>query len=100
MAVASELSGDGLTVTIVIDGQFDYHQHRAFQDAFGAFPKGGKRYVVDLSAVRSIDGSALGMLLQLKAHGKDDQMVRLVNASDEVRQALMKVDYDTLFDIG
>lgn len=100
MAILSELSEDSKTATISIDGHFDYHLHKDFLAAFKRYPKGEKQFVVDLARVKLIDGSALGMLLQLKGHNKADHKVWLINPNDDVRQALVKVNYDTLFDIA
>ena len=99
MGIKSELSEDSQTVTISIDGSFDYHLHKDFLAAFRLHPKGQKQFVVDLAGVKSLDGSALGMLLQLKGHNKPNGAVRLINPNDAVRKALRDVEYDALFHI-
>lgn len=100
MAITSELSEDGTTVTIAVGGAFDYHLHQDFLAAFKLYPKGQKQFVLDLANTRSIDGSALGMLLQLKGHNLPDAKVHIINPSDDVLQALVKVEYASLFAIA
>ena len=103
MAVTSELSPQGTTLTISIKGRFDFAKHQDFR---GAYEKPmtkpeSKQCVVDLKETTYIDSSALGMLLLLRDYvGGDDSDVRLVNCNSDVRKILAISNFDKLFDIS
>lgn len=107
MAVTSELSSQGTTLTISIKGRFDFAKHQDFRRAYEKLqpesdPKSKpKQCVVDLKETTYIDSSALGMLLLLRDYvGGDDSDVRLVNCNSDVRKILAISNFDKLFDIS
>ena len=113
MAVTSELSSQGTTLTISIKGRFDFAKHQDFRRAYEKLqpesdPKSkskpkpeSKQCVVDLKETTYIDSSALGMLLLLRDYvGGDDSDVRLVNCNSDVRKILAISNFDKLFDIS
>lgn len=56
---------------------------------------------VDLQNTRYIDSSALGMMLLLKKHARDNQrQIRMINVSDTILRAFEIVQLDTQFDIS
>ena len=107
MAVTSELSPQGTTLTISIKGRFDFAKHQDFRRAYEKLqpesdPKSKpKQCVVDLKETTYIDSSALGMLLLLRDYvGGDESDVRLVNCNSDVRKILAISNFDKLFDIS
>ena len=109
MAVTSELSSQGTTLTISIKGRFDFAKHQDFRRAYEKLqpesdPKSkpeSAQCVVDLKETTYIDSSALGMLLLLRDYvGGDESDVRLVNCNSDVRKILAISNFDKLFDIS
>ncbi len=100
MSIASNVSADGGTVTIQVDGRFDFSTHQDFLKSYKQFPKGEKRYVVDLQAADHMDSSAMGMLLQLRDHGSGAAKVQLVNGNDGIKEILRIANFDKLFQIA
>ena len=98
MSISSELSPDEMNVTIVVSGRFDFSTHQEFMQAYKAFPKGEKNFVVDLTNTEYLDSSAMGMLLQLReynATGSDG--VVLKNGNDAVQDVLRIANFGKLF---
>ncbi len=84
-----------------VSGRFDFSCHQLFVDGYRNYPKGEKRFVVDLSSTESMDSSAMGMLLQLREHSnKDGANVSLVNANDSVLEILKIANFNKLFDVA
>jgi len=98
MAVTSSEAGD--TVTIQVTGRFDFATHQDFLKAYNQLPKGEKRFVVDLSGAEYMDSSAMGMLLQLRGHAKNDEQVELKNGSDGIKEILRIANFDKLFKVA
>ncbi len=98
--IAAEPSADAKTLTIKIDGRFDFGAHQQFRDAYErVFPKPDK-FVVDLQATNYLDSSALGMLLLLRDHaGGDHANVEITNSTTDVRKILGISNFEKLFDI-
>ena len=86
-------------LTIVVSGNFEFGEHEAFRACYRALPP-GTPVVVDLSAARYMDSSALGMLLLLRRHaGETPASVRLVDVPPAIRRILDIARFDTLFHI-
>lgn len=100
MSVASSVSTDGGTVTIQVSGRFDFSAHQDFLRAYKQFPKGEKRYVVDLGHADYMDSSAMGMLLQLRDHATRATQVKLVKGNDGIREILRIANFDRLFQVA
>ncbi|MES9992111.1 MAG: STAS domain-containing protein [Candidatus Thiodiazotropha sp.] len=100
MSIATEISPDDQRVTIVISGRFDFSVHQEFMQAYKAFPKGEKNYVVDLTDADYLDSSAMGMLLQLREHSaKEQDGVVLKNGNESVQDVLRIANFGKLFTI-
>lgn len=100
MAVNVTESGDGQEVTIHVSGRFDFSAHREFMGAYKEFPKGEKKFIVDLAEAEYMDSSAMGMLLQLRDHGVAGGDIALVNANEGVQEILRIANFDKLFTIA
>lgn len=101
MTINVKESPDLNTITLFIEGRFDFSLHRAFSGAYRDYPKGTKKYVVDLSKVQYMDSSAMGMLLQLREHAQKDakDSVVLANASAGVADILRIANFEKLFTV-
>ena len=100
MSISSELSEDEKTVTIKIVGRFDFSTHQEFMQAYKAFPKGEKVFIVDLSQAEYLDSSAMGMLLQLREHSAmEEDNVVLKNGNEAVQDVLQIANFSKLFTI-
>jgi anti-anti-sigma factor len=84
-------------VTIKVSGDFSFALNSAFQQALQQYPKGKCRFAIDLSEVHELDSSALGMMLQLREHGREGEKVQLLNLQDAVRRRLSEADFSNLF---
>lgn len=66
MTITSEVSSDGLQVSIKVHGRFDFTAHQSFREACDRVPRGQANYLIDMSQADYIDSAALGMLLLLR----------------------------------
>jgi HptB-dependent secretion and biofilm anti anti-sigma factor len=101
MAIKTTASSDGKTVTLFVEGRFDFSLHKDFSEAYKDLPKGEKHFIVDLSQVQYMDSSAMGMLLQLREHAAKDGMdsVILANPSSGVADILRIANFEKLFTV-
>lgn len=100
MSVSSQASADGQTITIVPVGNFDYHVHKEFRDAYkDASPSAA--FVIDMTKTEYMDSSALGMLLLLREHaGGEKARVTISNCGGEIRKILEISNFQKLFKIS
>ena len=100
MAITTTCSNDGRTLTIRIDGRFDFSSHQAFRDAYESNGESVTDYVVDMQETTYLDSSALGMLLLLRDYaGGDGARITIVNCNDDVRRILAISNFEQLFEI-
>lgn len=86
------------SVTIAVQGPFDFTQHEAFRRAYRQLPRADVKYVVDLSSAETMDSTALGLLLLLRDYaGGDDAEIRVENCKPNVREVLRVASFDSLF---
>jgi anti-anti-sigma factor len=100
MAVNVTESEDRSEITIHVAGRFDFSCHQEFMAAYTGYPKGEKKYFVDLESTEYMDSSALGMLLQLREYSRDGNGVSLINPNNGVREILRIANFDKLFPIS
>lgn len=100
MPIDTRRSDDGQTLTIRVEGRFDFSTHQAFRDAYEHSNGTTCHYVVDLSETTYLDSSALGMLLLLRDHaGGDDASISIENCNNDVRRILAISNFEQLFSI-
>ncbi|MEC7815032.1 MAG: STAS domain-containing protein [Pseudomonadota bacterium] len=100
MPIDTRRSDDGQTLTIRVEGRFDFSTHQAFRDAYEHSDAATCRYIVDLSETTYLDSSALGMLLLLRDHaGGDDASISIENCNNDVRRILAISNFEQLFSI-
>ncbi|WP_166260851.1 STAS domain-containing protein [Marinobacter salicampi] len=100
MAIQTRRSDDGRTLTIKIDGRFDFSTHQSFRDAYEHGDQKVSDYVIDMSDTTYLDSSALGMLLLLRDYaGGDAANIRIENCNSDVRRILTISNFEQLFSI-
>ncbi|MFO8142395.1 MAG: STAS domain-containing protein [Marinobacter sp.] len=100
MPIEASRSDDGQTLTIRVEGRFDFSTHQAFRDAYEHSDPSVNRYVIDLSDTTYLDSSALGMLLLLRDHaGGDSARISVENCNSDVRRILAISNFEQLFSI-
>ena len=93
-------SEQGNTITIKVNGRFDFSAHQDFINSYRDTPKGEKSFIVDLSATDYMDSSAMGMLLQLREHANKAAPIQLVNANANIQEILKIANFDKLFKLS
>lgn len=100
MAVTSQLSEEGKTLTIRVRGRFDITTFKEFSDAYKDKLGSISRCVVDMVEVEHLDSSALGQLLMLRERsGGESADIQIVNTRPGVKKILTMAKFDRLFKI-
>lgn len=100
MSLKKHISGDEGTVTISIEGMFDLSLQGDFRKAYEGDHKNTK-YVIDLRKTNYMDSSAFGMLLVFKDYvGGENAVIRIVNASDDLKKTFSMLQFDRIFDVS
>lgn len=100
MPIQTHRSDDGHTLTISIEGRFDFSTHQAFRNAYEHEDREVRNFIVDLSRTTYLDSSALGMLLLLRDYaGGDSARIELRNCNNDVRRILTISNFEKLFSI-
>lgn len=101
MSIQSNVSSDGSTLTIAIEGRFDASSLDEFRQSYEDRDPGSiGKYNVDLSETVHLDSSALGMLLVLRDYAGGDQAeITISNCSPEVKKIFAISSFTQLFDI-
>ena len=98
MSVTRRIDKERSQVVIVIDGRFDFAQHKGFRDAYRDVDPKSMRFVVDLSDASYLDSSALGMLLLLREYvGGDAGRINITGCGDDIRRVLKIANFEKLF---
>jgi len=87
----------GATVTVYVQGRFDFNCHPGFRHACASFGR-VREYVIDLANTEYLDSSALGMLLVLREEAGAEH-VRVLNCQPAVRRILEIANFQSLFTI-
>ncbi|MDH5230915.1 MAG: STAS domain-containing protein [Gammaproteobacteria bacterium] len=99
MAITSSVGDNGNTVTISINGRFDFNDHTAFRDAYRD-ASGSAKFVLDMAGTEYMDSSALGMLLLLREHaGGDKADISIAGCKPEIKKILTIANFQKLFNI-
>ncbi len=100
MPIDSQYDPDRSTFTIRVIGRFDYGEHQYFSKAMMLITPGMNKIVIDLKETTHMDSSALGMLLVLLETVKKNQpLIKIINAKDQVWQTLENANFYRLFTI-
>lgn len=98
MTITSASSDNGKTLTIKVQGRFDFSSLQLFRTAYEKVMPKPTKFVVDLKESDYLDSSALGMLLALRDYGGGDNAdVTIVNCNADVKKILVITKLDELF---
>ncbi len=96
----STAENDG-TLTIRVDGRFDFSIHQDFRAAYENAGDAVSGYEIDMRTTSYLDSSALGMLLLLRDYaGGDNSNVSIVNTSPDVKKILTISNFEQLFSVS
>lgn len=100
MTITSAASPDNTTLTITVQGRFDFSSLQQFRNAYEKVNPKPKTYIVDLKESDYLDSSALGMLLALRDHaGGDSADIRILNSNPDIKKILVITKLDELFKV-
>jgi len=101
MALTTQLSHDSSSLTISINGRFDFNLYKDFRDAYeSCLNIGSIKFIINLSQTEYMDSSALGMLLVLKERtGSADSAVVLKHCNKEIKNILSISNFDKIFTV-
>lgn len=100
MPIHTHRSNDDQTLTIRIEGRFDFSTHQEFRNAYEQNGREVQNFVVDLSDTTYLDSSALGMLLLLRDFaGGDASRIEIRNCNNDVQRILTISNFGQLFTI-
>jgi len=89
-------SDDGKTLTLGVEGRFDFAVYDEFRAAYAHSE--ASHYVVDLARTDYLDSSALGLLMLLREHaGGEDASIEIVNCTSDLRRILTIANFHRLF---
>jgi len=101
MGVTSQLSSDEKTITIRVDGRFDFSCQKEFRETYRNNCSPGQVFQVELARTEYMDSSALGMLLLLKEHADGCKGKVILNKPAEgIRKILDMANFKRQFDIN
>ncbi|MBP0049423.1 STAS domain-containing protein [Marinobacterium sp. AK62] len=100
MGITRKIDTERKTVTLMLEGQFDFSLHQPFRDSYRDLETGGHTYRLDMSRTSYMDSSALGMILLLKEHAdKQGSRVVLVSPSAAVDKILTIANFHKLLPV-
>jgi anti-anti-sigma factor len=100
MTVKADFSKNEDTLTISIDGKFDFGSLRDFRQAYSDENQRVSKYIVDMRRTETMDSSALGMLLNMKKYlNKQDREIRITNCGPTLKKILLIARFDKKFAI-
>jgi len=86
-------------IIIDVQGRFDYKMHRVFRDAY-RYEKPGSTFVINMLNAKSMDSSALGMLLLLREHvGVESVKIKIKNCNEAILRILDLTRFTDIFDV-
>lgn len=101
MAITSNLSSDGNSLTITVQGRFDFSTLQSFRNSYEKILPKPAKFVIDLKDSEYLDSSALGMLLALRDYsGGDSADISVVNCNPDVKKILVITKLDELFTVS
>jgi anti-anti-sigma factor len=102
MPMMSNLSDDKKSLTIAIQGRFDFSSLQAFRDSYEKVAPKPQNFTIDLKETSYIDSSALGMLLALRDYASEATQgeIKIINPNPDVRQILLITKLDEIFKVA
>ena len=101
MAIQGVLSSDGQSMTIRVEGGFDFTKAKAFRACYAnnELPERLQEYVVDLGETHHLDSSALAMLLSMRKFLGVSTSIKISNSRPQIKQILRISRFDEKFKI-
>jgi len=100
MPVTTQISDDKKTITIKVEGRFDFTHQKEFRDTYRNNNTPGLTFYVEMSGTEYMDSSALGMLLLLKEHADNcGGKVILKQPSEAIKKILDMANFNQQFAI-
>jgi len=100
MPVSQKFDNENNKLLITITGAFIFSENKGFRNAYKNITPDRKLDVsVDLKHIDYMDSAALGMLLLLDEHFKE-QRINILNCSDYVKKILDTVNFSKKFNIS
>lgn len=91
----------GSTLTIKVEGRFDFSSHQEFRQAYETAPGSVQAYEINMSQASYLDSSALGMLLLLRDFaGGDGANIKISGCNTDVKKILTISNFGQLFEIS
>lgn len=101
MAITSNVSDNGKTLTIAVQGRFDFSSLQSFRSSYEKVDPKPSKFIIDLKESDYLDSSALGMLLALKDYaGGDSANISITNCNPDVKKILVITKLDELFSVS
>lgn len=99
MPVTSELSNNGETITIKVNGRFDFAVQNEFRDCYYNLNNAeGSKFIIDMGGANYMDSSALGMLLMMREYlGGNSADISIINTSADIKNILTVANFQSLF---
>jgi len=99
MPVTSELSNNGETITIKVNGRFDFAVQNEFRDCYYNINNAeGSKFIIDMGGANYMDSSALGMLLMMREYlGGNSADISITNTSADIKNILTVANFQSLF---
>jgi anti-anti-sigma factor len=91
MTVKRMVSEDSKSVSIAIEGRFDFSLHQKFREAYSNDNISGTKFCLELSKTTYMDSSALGMILLLKDHAEKLSGEILVKSPSESVKKILEI---------
>lgn len=100
MNVETRLSDDKV-YTISVTGDFNFLLLNEFRDAYSSKDAlNARKHIVDLAKTKTVDSSALGMLLNMQRHlEKGDGEITLINPNEVVQKIFNITHFGKKFNI-
>ncbi|MDH5483719.1 MAG: STAS domain-containing protein [Gammaproteobacteria bacterium] len=98
MSVTATSNNENKTLTINIDGQFDFSAHPSFRNSYQNIDP-SFNVIVNLGNTEYVDSAALGMLLLLDEHFTNTK-IKIINTNELTRQVLGIAHFEKKFDIS
>jgi HptB-dependent secretion and biofilm anti anti-sigma factor len=100
MGIVSNASDNGKTLTIAVQGRFDFSSLQLFRNAYEKVDPKPSKFIIDLKESDYLDSSALGMLLALRDFaGGDSASISIINCNPDVKKILVITKLDELFSV-
>lgn len=101
MSIIAKTDANGSSLTIKVDGRFDFSSHQEFRQAYESASSSVANYTIDMSDASYLDSSALGMLLLLRDYaGGDNANISITGCNADVKKILTISNFGQLFEIS